>query len=220
MQKQNGYTRVMNKHGEQEELGEEEEFSVTLDNWLKSDEDKTVASLSDVFAEKAFAITFLILMAIPALPAPTGGLTHIFEIIVMLLCLELIAQRRSIWLPKRWRNKHLGKLMEEKTIPKLIKFISKLERFSKPRMSRFIESRIGTTIFGLLVLGFTVDAFFAPPFSGLDTLPSIGVLILSLGVIFGDVIFYIAGSVIGSAGVFVTVFLGQAAFNFIKDLFN
>jgi len=198
---------------------EEEDFSVTLDKWLKGDTDKTVSGLSSVFAEKAFAITFLVLMSIPALPLPTGGLTHVFEVIVMLLCLELIAQQRVIWLPKKWKNRHLGKIMEEKTIPKLITIIRKLEKISKPRMSLLIESRIGTTIFGLIVFGFTLAAFLAPPFSGLDTLPSIGVLILCLGVIFGDIIFYIAGIIIGTTGVGITLFLGQAAFDFIKGLF-
>lgn len=209
----------MNKR-KKEKLPEEQDFSITLEEWLKSDSEKTVSSLSSVFAEKAFAITFMILMAFPALPIPTGGLSHIFEIMVMLLSLELIAQRRVIWLPKRWENKRLGSIAEEKTIPKLITIIRKLEHFSKPRMSPTIESRIGTTIFGLLVFGFTLAAFLAPPFSGLDTLPSIAVLVLSLGVIFGDMIFCIVGTIIGVSGVAVTVFLGQVAVDFIKGLFK
>ena len=62
-------------------------FSEELDKWLRGDGTKTIAGLSQVFAKKSFAICFLILMAIPALPLPTGGVTHVFEVINMLLAL-------------------------------------------------------------------------------------------------------------------------------------
>lgn len=199
-------------------LPEEEKFSVTLDNWLKDDNVKTVAGLSDVFAEKAFAITFLILMAVPAIPAPTAGITHVFEVIVMLLSLELIIQRKTIWLPKRFESRPLGKIMETKVIPKLITVVRKIERFSKPRMSRLLESRIGTTLFGAVTFAFALAAFLSPPV-GLDTLPSFGVVIIALGVILEDIVFAIVGAVIGVAGIAVTIFLGQVIVDFFTRLF-
>ena len=73
-----------------------------LDRWLKSDGDKTLGSLVELFEEKSFAILFVLLLGVPALPLPTGGATHVFEIIAMLLALELIVGRQTIWLPKRW----------------------------------------------------------------------------------------------------------------------
>jgi hypothetical protein len=36
------------------------------------------------------------------------------------------------------------------------------------------------------VIGGSVGAFFAPPFTGLDTLPALGVVLLSLGVLLKD----------------------------------
>jgi hypothetical protein len=41
----------------------------------------------------------VLLLGPSALPLPTGGATHVFEIIAMLLALELIAGRDQIWLP-------------------------------------------------------------------------------------------------------------------------
>ena len=81
----------------------EKSFSDDLETWLKSPGSKTLSGMNAVFAEKSFAITFLLLMSIPALPIPTGGITHIFEIITMLLALELVVGLRTIWLPKRWK---------------------------------------------------------------------------------------------------------------------
>jgi hypothetical protein len=41
-------------------------------------------------------------------------------------------------------------------------------------------------VFGLLVVAGSAGAFFAPPFTGLDTLPALGVGLLSLGVLLED----------------------------------
>ena len=56
-----------------------------LDRWLQSDGDKTLGSLVELFEEKSFAILFVLLLGVPALPLPTGGATHVFEIIAVLL---------------------------------------------------------------------------------------------------------------------------------------
>lgn len=209
----------MNKKRQHKTDDEMEPFSKQLDTWLVSPGHNTVHSLSEVFGEKTFAITFLLLMAIPALPIPTGGVTHVFEVIVMLLSLQLIIAKKELWLPEKWRNKKLGSSMEEKAIPKLIKIITKLEKISKPRMSKLLTSKIGTSVYGTLVLAFTLTAFFAPPFSGLDTLPSIGVLLLSLGIILEDILFIIFGSLIGVTGMATTFFLGELVVDFVKGLF-
>ena len=54
-------------------------FSDELEAWLRSEDAKTVGSLGRVFQEKSFAVTVLLLMFLPAIPAPTGGITHVFE---------------------------------------------------------------------------------------------------------------------------------------------
>ena len=70
-------------------------------------------------------------------------------------------------------------------------------------------------MFGLLVIALTVAAFVAPPFSGLDTLPSLGVVVLSLGVLLEDSAVAFVGIPIGVAGVALEVFLGSAVLNLI-----
>lgn len=39
-------------------------------------------------------------MSIPSLPIPTGGITHVFEAITILLAIEQIIGLRTIWTPK------------------------------------------------------------------------------------------------------------------------
>ena len=154
-------------------------------------------------------------MAIPALPIPTGGVVHVFEIIVMLLCLELIIGRQTVWLPKKWRSKPITKSYQKNALSKLIKVIRWAEKYSKPRMQALLNNRIVTRLVGLIVMIFTIFAFIAPPFSGLDTLPALGVVFLSLALILDDIILVGLGIVLGSVGIGLVLTLGKAALNFL-----
>jgi hypothetical protein len=190
-----------------------------LERWLEGDQPKTLGGLIDVFDERSFAIVFVLLMAVPALPLPTGGVTHVFEVITMLLSLELVVGRRTIWLPNRWRGLQVGGENKEKFIAVLLRRIRTLERISRPRGRWLFGHRLSGSVFGLATLGLTLTAFLAPPFSGLDTLPSLGVVVLALGYLMTDVALSTAGAVIGLAGVASVIFLGSIAVKFFKSIF-
>src|SRR5438552_13221387 len=104
-----------------------ERVSVSLDRWLKSDGEKTLGSLIGLFEEKSFAILFVLLLGVPALPLPTGGATHVFEIIAVLLAFQLIAGRDEIWLPQRWCKLQLAGNKQQRFIKALMKMIRWLE---------------------------------------------------------------------------------------------
>lgn len=192
--------------------------STELERWLTSDGEKTLGSLIQLFEEKSFAILFVVLLGVPALPLPTGGATHVFEIIAILLALELIAGREEIWLPQRWRKLELAGDKQQRFITALMKMIRWLERFSKPRLRFLFDHRLSNIIFGLLVIGGSVSAFVAPPFTGLDTLPALGVVLLSLGVLLEDMLVVIVALLVGVAGVVLEVVLGSAAIGGIEKL--
>jgi len=189
-----------------------------LERWLGGEEPRTLGSLIEAFGERSFAIVFALLMALPALPLPTGGATHVLEVITMLLCLELVAGRREIWLPKRWRRFELNTPARQKIIAMLLRRIRWLERYSHPRGQWLFGHRLSGMVFGLVSLAFTIVAFFAPPFSGLDTLPSIGVVVLALGLLLRDVVVAAAGIVIGALGVLAVVGLGALVADTVSDL--
>jgi hypothetical protein len=191
-----------------------------LERWLRGDQPKTLGSLIDVFGERSFAIVFVLLMAVPALPLPTGGVTHVFEVITMLLALELIVGRRTIWLPARWRKLQIGGESKEKFIDALLRRIRSLERISRPRGRWLFGHRLSGSLFGLAALGLALTAFLAPPFSGLDTLPSIGLVVLALGYLLTDIAVAAAGAVIGVLGVGSVIFLGSIAVKFFKSIFD
>jgi hypothetical protein len=201
------------------EESREETVSDQLERWLRGEGPKTLGSLIELFGERSFAIVFVLLMALPALPLPTGGATHVLEVITMLLALELLVGRRAIWLPKRWCRMELAGTSRERFIAGLLKRIRWLERFSRPRGRWLFHHRLTRMVFGLVVLVLTITAFVAPPFSGLDTLPSLGVVVLSLGVLMEDAVLAGAGIVIGALGAVAVIGLGSVVVKALRNLF-
>jgi hypothetical protein len=197
----------------------QEKISDALQGWLEGDSDKTLGSLVEVFGEKSFAVLFVLLLGVPALPLPTGGATHVFEIIAALLALQLIVGRDQIWLPQKWCKLELAGPKQQRFITGLMKLIRRLERFSRPRLRFLFETRVSNSVYGLLVLGGTAGAFLAPPFTGLDTLPALGVVLLSLGVLLEDVIVVAIGLVVGVAGVLLEIIVGSAVVHGVSSIF-
>jgi hypothetical protein len=193
-------------------------LSDELEAWLNGEGDKTLGSLVETFGEKSFAILFVLLLGVPALPLPTGGATHVFEVIAALLALELIAGRREVWLPKRWRGIQLAGEKQQRFLATLMRLIRRLERISRPRLGFLLRHRVGEVVFGLLVIGGAAAAFLAPPFTGLDTLPALGVVVLSLAVLLEDVLVAAAGVLLLATGVVLEIVLGTAAVHGISSL--
>src|SRR5947209_1646175 len=109
-------------------------LSDQLERWLTGAGEKTVGSLVHAFGEKSFAILFVLLLSVPALPIPTAGITHVFELIAALIAVELISGRREVWLPQRWRALELAGRRQQRLIAGLMRLIRRLERCSRPRL--------------------------------------------------------------------------------------
>lgn len=193
--------------------------SADLERWLSQDGEPTIGSLVELFGQKGFALLFVLLLGVPALPLPTGGATHVLEIVAMLLALQLIAGREELWLPGRWRNLELAGPRQQQFLRGLLKLIRRLERISRPRFRWLLHHRLSTVVFGLLVIAGSLAAFLAPPFSGLDTLPALGVVLLSLGVLLEDMLVVGVALVVGAGGVALEIFLGSTAVHAVKSLF-
>ena len=194
-------------------------MSDQLARWLQGPQTKTLGGLIDLFGEKSFAIVFVVLMATPALPLPTGGVTHVLELITMLAALQLIIGRRTIWLPERWKRLELAGGSDSRSVNGLLKVIRWLERLSHPRLRRLLRLRVSGVLFGAIVLALSLTAFVAPPFSGLDTLPALGVVVIAVGFLLEDIALVLAGTVIGAVGVLLVIVLGTVVLDWVRGLF-
>ena len=100
-------------------------------------------------------------------------------------------------------------------LPKFIKIIQYLEKYSKPRFRKLQINKITVRLIGLIILIFIIFSFLAPPFSGLDTLPALGVLMLALAIILEDFLLTIVGIIVGNIGILMVVILGKIVFHIL-----
>jgi hypothetical protein len=192
-------------------------LSDELEAWIAREQEPVLGSLVDFFGHRAFAIVFVMLLGVPALPLPTGGATHLFEIIAVLLALQLVLGRDEVWLPERWRRVRVA--TEGRFVRGLLKVIRRLERFSRPRGAVVFGHRVTNALFGLFVAAGSIIAFVAPPFTGLDTLPALGVVLVSLGVLLEDLLLVVVGIVVLAGGALLILVAGTAALHGIESLF-
>jgi hypothetical protein len=121
-------------------------------------------------------------------------------------------------LPKRWQGLKLGGERQQRFLNSLMRFIRRLERFSRPRLAFVFHRRPSDVVFGLIVIAGSAAAFVAPPFSGLDTLPALAVVLVSLGMLLEDALIAAAGAILGIVGVALEVVLGAAAVHGLQSV--
>lgn len=201
-------------------MAREISFSKKIITLLESKKILTVGSVLDAFDEKSFAFLFLLLMIFSAAPIPTGGITSIFEIIVIITALQLVFLREDLWLPRWLSKRKIPKSLKKGALPFLLNKISFVEKFSKPRFYKAFDTKWFRFQLGIAVIFCTFGALVAPPFSGLDTLPSLGVVFISIGVILDDLYAILFGYLVGAIGLALIFLLGAGVITLVSQTFQ
>ena len=196
----------------------EAKFSDELEGWLRSDRHKTFGDMSKVFGERGIAVAVLLAMSLPALPLPTGGITHVLEAVAVLLAAEMVLGRRTLWLPRRLRDRELGSVIAGKALPFIIRRVRWFEKRSRRRGVVLFRNRWFLRLLGLVLIALAVAAALAPPFSGLDTLPALGAVVVALAILLEDVVVLGAGLLIGTGGIALIVTVGAAIGRLVSHL--
>lgn len=194
-------------------------FSDELEGWLVSDEHKTFGEMADVFGERGFAVAVVLTMSLPALPLPTGGVTHVFEVVALLVGVEMVVGLDELWLPGWVKRRGLGSVIEGRALPFIVRRIRWFEKRSRRRGAELFDQRWFRRVLGLLVIALVVASALAPPFSGLDTLPAMGAVVVALAILLGDVVLLGVGILLGTGGVILMVTIGAALARLITGLF-
>lgn len=191
--------------------------SAGLEAWLDCDEPTTLGTLNAAFGEKILAAACLALMAPSALPIPTAGATHALDLLALVFAGQLVFGRRTVWMPKRWRTRELGPKTQW-VLRWLVRAVKRCERISHRRLAALLGSRLGEVVLGLVMVAFIAAAFVSPPFSGLDTLPSLAVVLIALAILMEDAMFAAVGLVIGIVGIALAIVFGVQATHAISGL--
>jgi hypothetical protein len=196
-------------------------FSNELEGWLKNNSHKTVGDLADFFGEKSFAVVFMLFMFIPSLPIPTGGITTFVLLpVTMVVALEMIFGLHEIWIPKKARKIKLSSGLLNKGLPFMFKNIRRLEKYSRQRGSSIFNTRLFRILSGLVIFILALASFIAPPFSGLDTVPSMGAVVVALSLIIEDIYLFMVGVLLGVIGIGIIVAAASAITEFLKYFVN
>lgn len=197
----------------------EPDFSTQLDRWLRSDKPKTFGDMNDVFGERGFAVTVLLTMSIPAIPLPTGGVSHVLEVIAILIGGQMVLGRTTLWLPRRLGKRELGSVITKRALPFIIRRLRWFEKRSSGRSASLFDHRWFSRLLGLVIVAFALAAALAPPFSGLDTLPAMGACVVAMAIILQDVVVLGAGLLIGTGGIVLIITIGAALARLLSELF-
>lgn len=191
-------------------------FSDQLEGWLRGKQKKTISSLNQTFEERTHVVAIMLLLLPSALPIPTGGVTNVLELIAMTIALQLIFGRKSVWVPSRWQTTEIQGAAANKLIDWTIRITKRAESMRLIPIGFLVKYRPFLSVTGAILLILTVSSFFAPPFSGLDTLPSMGVVLICLAILLESGVAMIAGLTLGAIG----VYLGLNAWEFLIEIFR
>lgn len=179
-------------------------------------EEKPAATLGDVFDrldERAFGI-LLLLLALPCCLPFVYVLPQIVSLPMLALAAQMALGRKTPWLPTSLRKRSFSVPEFRDVITRSEKYVGWVERLARPRL-RPVTGHGAARIVGLLMLVPTVSIMI--PLPGTNTVPGIGIAVISLGLIERDGALVILGLLIGVAWVALLLFFGLEAASTIKD---
>jgi hypothetical protein len=174
----------------------EEKLSEELQHLITAAKDKpiTVDIMIKEFGTRGNAFLTLVLSGPFILPVPTFGLSALFGMIIAFISVFIIIDKEP-YLPKKLAHKNLPNDHLMVFLRSSHKFISKIEKFVKPRWL-FIESIVPVRILsGVMIFVATILlALPLPP--GTNAPPAACIILLSLALIEQDNLFFLLGTLV------------------------
>jgi hypothetical protein len=171
----------------------------------------------EAFHERGFGF-FLLLFALPAaLPVPAIGLNAIIALPLLILTAQQAMGRHTIWLPESWLSKSVSKEKIDGYIDSANPWVKKIETFIRPRLP-IITQGFSSNMIG--ILGFFMALAVSIPLPLTNTVPSIGIVCMAIGVIMRDGLAVIIGILIGIGWIvllsWLILFFGSEAIDLVK----
>jgi hypothetical protein len=150
----------------------------------------TIGQIRDRLDERAFGLMILIL-AIPCLVPALYGVPQIVGVPILLLAGQMLVGRSEPWLPEGVLKRTVSKSMLDRMADFATKRMGWLERLSKPRLKVFT-----TGIAERLAAVFMILATLTIVLPMTNTVPSVALALLSVGLIQRDGLFVAAGATV------------------------
>ncbi len=164
----------------------------------------TLHEIRDRLDERAYGLLILIL-AIPCLVPGLYGVPQVVGLVILLLAAQLLVGREEPWLPQ-WVLRLRAKASWLKAMADFAEQrLGWIDRFSRPRLSAF-ASGAGEKLAALFMILATVTIVL--PLT--NTIPSVALSLLAVGLIQRDGLFIIGGAVVATAWISLLTFLAVA----------
>ncbi|MFN3856139.1 MAG: exopolysaccharide biosynthesis protein [Caulobacter sp.] len=166
----------------------------------------TLGEVLDRMDERAFGILILIL-AVPCLVPALYGVPQIVGVPIILLAAQMMVGREEPWLPASWLNKRISLEWLERMAGFADKSMRWTERVSRPRLT-FLATGLGEKI----AAAFMILATLTIVLPMTNSVPSLALTLLAVGVIQRDGAFVALGSAVATAwvGFLASVVIGLA----------
>ena len=157
----------------------------------------TVAEIVAVLRDRAFALLVVLLGLPNCLPMPPP-IPLVCGLLLALVAAQLAAGRATPWLPRALLGRSIKREDVARAVTRALPMMQRLERFSRPRMG-FLASPLALRLTGFLLVAFALALLVAAPVVGQIPL-GIATCLVGLGLVERDGILVVAGAVVGTLG--------------------
>lgn len=156
-----------------------------------NNKDISFQCLLQLLGKRAFGVAILLFALPSTLPLSIiPGISFVFSLPIMLLALQIIGARNTLWLPKIIAQQTIEHTKLVKIIDKTIPYLIKVERFLTPRWP-MMTSRAMDIINGIVIFCLALLLIFPIPLS--NSIFALLIVIFSLGLVEKDGLFILGG---------------------------
>jgi len=174
----------------------------------------SVGELLDGLSDRAFGVAMLVL-AIPVCIPFLYGVPQVLSLPMLLIALQMVAGRHTLWMPERLRNRTFTRREFETMAQRAKKYLGWGEAISRPRLT-FLTGNFPERIVGLFMAVFCLSILTPLPLT--NTAPGIAVAIMAIGMIERDGLLVVLGAVLGTAWVGMLLFAAGTLLAWLAQL--
>jgi hypothetical protein len=159
----------------------------------------TGQAMVDHLGRKGFG-PVLLALGVPMLAPLPPGAPIIFAVPLLIVCLQMVVGRETLWLPDWLSKKGIEREKLAKLLKRVIPIVSRVERHLKPRLGFMVEG-FGERVLGLTCTVVAVVLVLPVPFANL--VPSMAITAFGLALARKDGVMALAGYGLVAASVAV-----------------
>ncbi len=178
------------------------------------DEGVTLDWVLSQLHERAFGL-FLLILALPCCIPFLYGVPQIVSLPLMFIAAQLVMGRKAPWLPARLGRRQISRESLASLSMRASPWLQRIEAVSHPRLV-WLTHRPADRIIGAALVIFCGSILLPIPLT--NTVPAVGVVLISMGFLQRDGLLVLLGTITGTAWIASLVFAGATLITVLRDL--